>query len=261
MKRTGNDFLAVITVARDNPEELALTIESVSNQDSPVDRHIILDSSSQNLMQDMRSISASFSAEYHWREANGIYPAMKDAVDLLEDSGYCLFLNSGDYLHSTGAVSIIRSQLEVLDGKAWLIGGIYIETGDGEKITYEIPTDQGEFSKQLLAGKIWLPHPATVYQVSALKSIGPFRDNLKIASDYATGLRLFKQFGAPRLVPDSLATFVSGGVSSTSGPRPALENSIARVKILGLRKIPQELFITSRVLLGWLRRRLFGNKP
>lgn len=245
------DGPTVITLSLNAPDDTKRTLESVSLQTTPPFRHLVIDSSDKAPAQIVRGICANYGAEYFWVPPKGVYPAMRSSLPLLGSDEYCMFLNSGDWLADRKALETIQTRLRESSphGPAWLIGGISIVSGEEDYKNYVINSTEEDFGLQLRLGNIWLPHPSTVYQVSALKQVRPFADKLKIASDYATGLRMFSNFGSPVIEMSIISVFSAGGLSTLSPIRGQIENGAARIAAFGPSLLAREVFRLTRFLV------------
>ena len=251
-----NKLLQIVTICMNNPEDLGITLHSVASQETLPTRHIVVDSSDDGHSKIMRQLSQENMAEYFWCPPKGIYQAMNFGISKLESRGLCMFLNAGDYLATPDVVTkIFGTQLAGENSwPMWAIGTLGISGNSRPADQYALPKTPEIFSRRLKAGKIWLPHPSTVYRVGALGSIGYFEERLVIAADYLFGLRMFQKFGTPEILPFTLAVHQMGGVSSVMISRGALESSRARIRVFGKSLLPQESFRVVRIFAGACRR-------
>lgn len=106
-------MINIITINKDNKEGLKKTIESVVNQ-TFFDKinYIIIDGASSDGSNEL--IKQYQDKLYYWcsEEDNGIFHAMNKGIDAAPDEGYCLFLNSGDYLETTDVIEKIYDELD-----------------------------------------------------------------------------------------------------------------------------------------------------
>ena len=155
---------------------------------------------------------------------------MRFGLEMLDPMNYVLFLNSGDSFHDAGSIGAFVETYEQSGSNVkWMIGGIAIWDGDQKKSTYAPPAvDSDLFLDMIRRRKLWLPHPSTLYLVSALRECRPFHGAYKIASDFATGVRMAKKHGAPVIVESTVANFFLGGISSSSPYRIIFETFLIR---------------------------------
>ena len=246
--------LTVISLSLGAPDDTAKTLTSVKNQTIKPRRHLIVDSSESDTAIEVEKLCQEAFAEYLWVPPLGIYAAMRASLRELSDTGYCIFLNSGDRFAHSGVLEIVRNVLlsNNRNQPDWAIGGLISTREKTEVSRYMIPANEANFGCELRKGSIWLPHPSTIYRTTSLKNVHPFEDNFRIASDYATGLRMFRQFGAPVLIRDYLSIFELDGVSSNSPIRVGLENARARLSFFGPTVLPRELLRLFRMMLDRL---------
>ena len=184
-----------MSLSRGNPRDLLHTVQSLELQTIAPDQHLVIDSSEPDIKPHIQAVCEQYGSEYVWVEPEGIYPAMRFGLGLLSPDDYCMFLNSGDRLHSHESMSALQEILAESTSPTpiWLIGGISILEGDKEKERYIPPqVDSRALLNLLRDRKAWLPHPSTAYLVSALREVKPFEGPYKIASDLATGIRMVK---------------------------------------------------------------------
>ena len=252
--------LTVITLSRDFENQTETTMRSVWGQTVLPDRHLVVDSSTLRVAGKIKELCRGVGAEYLWTSPNGIYPAMRVAVSKLDLDGYCIFLNSGDCFAAQDTLAKVQHAL-INRGDprpVWAIGGLLFSSPDNRAIPpYSIDASPEDFGSRLRQGRFWLPHPATVYRSSALVKVRPFEDRLRLAADYATGLRMFQSFGPPLLLRDPIAVFDTAGISSAHPIRGAFENSLARLGAFGPLVLPREIYILVRFVSKRILTRIF----
>ena len=235
--------LAVITLSLNDPEATRATLKSVNSQTFRSISKIIIDSSKPPLREQVRKYCVEEGAYYHWVPAHGIYFAMREGLRRVQWQTTCMYLNSGDFFSSPDSVEQLAGGLANSDGSsaAWAIGGLSIHK-DGEEIAqYFLPRDRKTFEQKLKRGEIYLPHPSTLYRTQQLREVDAFTDRLKIAADFATGLRMCKTFGPPAIVHDLISVFSVGGASSQHPIRIHFENMVALASVFGWRVLPVQL--------------------
>ena len=222
--------ICVVTLCLNDEVGLEKTLESVQSQSSPPSRSIVIDGSTGEKRTAARGIAAKFGSEYVWLEPTGIYPAMRFSLELLDPLSHVLFLNSGDCFHSSESISAFIETHKMSDGNVkWMIGGLAIRDGEHQRSIYTPPTvDSDVFLEMIKKRQLWLPHPSTLYLVSALRECKPFEGSYQIASDFGTGVRMAKKHGAPVIVDSVVADFFLGGISSSSPYRIVLETFLVR---------------------------------
>lgn len=206
-----NVLISVITVVYQAEKEILYTLESVRNQTSTSFEYIIIDGKSKDSTVSVieeflihfkeKNISVIFSSE----KDKGIYDAMNKAV-LRASGNWLLFMNAGDTFYETTTLQqlegILRvEQCDVIHGsQCWNEpGNVYIvESNDSENL----PDGQVLF------------HQSSLVKREVLIN-NPFSLEYKIAGDYEFFLRLQQKGYSFHKIPNIIANFAYGGVSST----------------------------------------------
>jgi hypothetical protein len=220
--------VSLITLSRDNPEELAKTLASVMLQSVQPDTYLVLDSSTAKLTDRMKQLAESAGATYVWTPPEGIYAAMRKSIDLIPADSYSWWINSSDWLVGRASIHIVKRQIAAQKNKvSWLVGQLI--RLKGEAWAYHASGVDGEkFLSAMKTSRIGFPHPSTIFWTPHLKQVKPYDDNLTIASDYATALRFGENFGPPHMSPSPLSLHVPNGISVQKPLTNVLEKSHAR---------------------------------
>ena len=198
-------ILSIITVNRNNCNGLRMTIESVLNQvtDRSLFEYIVVDGASTD-----GSVKCLY--EYGKRidkwisePDSGIYQAMNKGT-LLSSGNYCLFLNSGDYLHDDHSLERI---MPYLNGTDLIVGKmLFLNTFQENRMPDEMSL------LHLYNGT--LPHQATFISRSILEK-HRYDEKYKIASDWKLWIESLVLDGATYKAVDSIVSFYDcEGVSS-----------------------------------------------
>ena len=249
--------LAVITLSLNDPDSTKATLRSINSQTFSSISKIVIDSSDPLLREKVNKYCVEEGASYHWVPAQGIYAAMREGLELVPSQSACMYLNSGDFFFSSDSAEKLARGLVASGGSAaaWVIGGLSIHRNGDEIGQYFLPRDRKMFERKLKRGEVYLPHPSTLYRAQKLKEVGAFTDRLKVASDFATGLRMYKKFGPPVIVHNLISVFAVGGTSSQHPVRIHFENMIALTSVFGLGVFPRQLMRAIReVSLHFLRK-------
>ena len=253
--------LTVVTLCRNNPDQLDLTLTSISRQTSSPSRVIVVDGSDASSRPESESIAQKHGAQYLYQNPSGVYAAMNRALANVKPSESVLFLNSGDWFASPKSVEIINNVLSGDPGSSWLVGDTLTVGPNGHKIgtrhRLPLPTRWA-----LRVRDFWFPHPSTIYRASALKELGGFVTRFVIAADYFMSLKLFDNYGPPRIIPIVLSVHHLDGLSTEHPYSGPIERAKSRIRIYGLVQIfiePGLLLIrffreVRQVFLGHLRR-------
>ena len=228
-KGAGRRDIVLITLCRNNPRELDQTLTSVAAQSTPPERHIIIDSSDEFFRKQAQTVCSRFDVEYVWLEPQGIYPAMNQALEYVDDHALVWYLNSSDSMYSPDAIASVVAAVNSSPPQVqWWIGHV---RGDGRggplrKTDYK---DGSEFLTDLRYGLSGFPHTASIVQASAIRQAGGFNEDFNIAADYALALRLGQTFGPPEIIDAALALYDRSGLSSLRPVRTAWQKSLARL--------------------------------
>lgn len=98
-------MINIVTINLNNKQGLMKTMESVINQTRfDIINYIVIDGGSTDGSKEV--IEQYADKLYYWtsEKDEGIYNAMNKGVDVLPNEGYCLFLNSGDYLFEKNTI-------------------------------------------------------------------------------------------------------------------------------------------------------------
>jgi len=227
-----NPRISLITLSRDNPDELLKTVRSVFLQTLFPAAYVVVDSSSQELKTRMQLIAESGGAQYVWIEPKGIYPAMVASLDLVPQESYVWWINSSDWLAGKDSIKEVSNQLSLKLGGhvSWLVGQLIRLRSD--RISFHDSTSTGDtFVRRMKSGRIGFPHPSTVFWLPDLREVSPFADGLTVASDYATALRFAKKFGSPEMSMVPLSVHTPAGFSASRPIRNVMDKSRARWRV------------------------------
>lgn len=249
--------LILISVCRNNPEELRATLTSVALQSVSPARHLVIDGSDSGKAPEIAQLAETFGAEYSWKEPRGIYDAMRRGLDLIEDDAWVWFLNATDVLAGREA---IRRAREILDTESeenetvWAVGRTAVELPTPHLLPF--PSPPREWAQALREGEIGLPHPSTIVRLSALRDVDSFTGPYRISKDYEMGLRLIRRFGPPALIHSPLSVYDQSGESARRANENVLHKAEARTKNQTWWKTvrePTRMWRAAR--REWLRRR------
>lgn len=234
---TSSPALVIITVSKDNPEDLYSTIHSVQKQAIRPTRHIVVDSSIDR--HQMAAISFEGEAEYIWTPANGVFSGMREGLSRLQGQEYCWFLNSGDLLIDDTAIGLVLEKI-VAENQLpeWIVGATRLVFPSGRSQNYTVGRDYSE--KELLSGEVWFPHPSTIYKVDSFLYSGALDGKLTIAEDYAASLRMLRMWGNPIFLDEVISAHFLDGISTTKPLLRTLEASKARIAVFGRRRLLPE---------------------
>ena len=246
-------LISLITLARDNPEELAKTVRSVALQTVKPDTYVVLDSSSRTLAPRMKDIAESAGATYVWTAPEGIYPAMRMSIDLIPSDSYSWWINSSDWLAGRDSVKLARQAVTNYEPRpVWVVGQL-IRLHKQSWSYHDSNIDGESLLSRMKTGRSGFPHPSTIFWTPSLKEVKPYDDGLSIASDYSTALRFGQKFGPPLVVPDVLSLHVPQGISVQKPFRNVFEKSKARLGAnVGFQRMAEPGFLLGNIIRGTL---------
>lgn len=194
-------LLTIVTVVKDDADGFARTRASLTPHLAVDVEWLVIDSSTQRV--------DAPEATYYWTQPAGIYAAMNDGL-ARATGDYIYFLNAGDVI-TAGALPAIRSALATRPN--WAYGQVSFVQPDGHIITPR-PFDYAAERKALFARGRFPAHQGTIARTEIVRGIGGFDTRYTIAADYDAMLKL--SAGAdPVEIPDVIAEFTVGGISST----------------------------------------------
>ena len=200
--------LPVITINLNNKNGLEKTIESVVSQHYKNFQYTIIDGNSSD---GSRTLIQQYSNHINYwvsEPDEGIYHAMNKGIRA-STGGYCLFLNSGDWLSEPTTLENVFAQ----DPQADIVSGdVYFLDTQTETIKWEVFSPTRLTAKILFLGK--LPHQATFSRRSLFNTIGLYNEQLKIASYWLFFVEALLGRGCSyQHIPETVAYFNMDGIS------------------------------------------------
>jgi glycosyltransferase involved in cell wall biosynthesis len=200
--------ISIITVNYNNLEGLKKTIESISSQTWQEFEHIIIDGGSTD--GSVANIESNAQLFKYWvsEPDKGVYHAMNKGI--AKASGeYLLFLNSGDHFYNH---KVLEKNHYVLTNYDLIYFNMYV-SGENKKFIKEYP-DTLSFAYFL---KDNLPHPSIFIKKELFQTVGLFKEDFKIVSDWKFFIDSVCKYNASYLhVNNTLTTFYLDGISSLS---------------------------------------------
>lgn len=198
--------ISIITINYNNLEGLQKTVESISSQTWQAFEHIIIDGGSTD--GSVAYIASTSDRFAYWvsEQDRGVYHAMNKGI--AKASGeYLLFLNSGDHFYNDEVLEKNQQILKTYDLIYFNINVI----GENKKFIKQYP-DILSFAYFL---KDSLPHPAVFIKKELFQTVGLFKEDFKIVSDWKFFIDSVCQYNCKYLHVDKvLTTFYLNGISS-----------------------------------------------
>jgi len=222
-------WLSVVTVVKDDPKGLDITLDSLQQQNLEGVQYIVIDSSRDRSSVAQRVSSREITnSSVYWVTPEGIYSAMNQGIQ--HSSGeYIYFANAGDSFASPDSLSEIHKVIKQSD-PVWVMGPIEIVEQSGRIVvspTWNFAAEQS----RLFARGLFAPHQGTFAQTSNVRELGRFDTSYEIAADYALFLKL-TQLSDPVVVDFPVARFSEGGASTVDWQKAFREFHRARREIL-----------------------------
>lgn len=202
-----NPTVSIITVNLNNAEGLEKTIHSVVKQNYSSIEYIIIDGGSTD---NSKSIIDNYSQNIYLSISepdNGVYHAMNKGINKA-NGNYLLFLNSGDTLIGDDA---IQSLIDGGDNTDLIYGNLLMQNNTENREC--IFPDELSFKFFFINS---LPHPCTLINSSLFSKVGKYREDFKIASDWAFFIQAVCLHNCSyKHINKAIAVFHLGGLSST----------------------------------------------
>lgn len=241
--------LTVITVVKDDPVGLRLTLDSLLSQDLSQSQVVVLDGSSDpRAVRDLLAEFPSAAIECHWREPRGVYPAMNDGI-ALATGRYVHFLNAGDAYVDSDVVAQVLGHLDSTK-PLWAYGTVRFVAESGAPVATPTWHYQDERRHWFARGR-FPAHQGVFVATDELRRQGGFDTSYRIVADYASILKC-SLLAAPLELGLTVAEFREGGLSSAAWREGLREFHRARREILrprGLAALAEQAY-SARALMA-----------
>lgn len=199
--------LSIITVCRNEVNNIEKTIQSIVNQTFTEFEYIIIDGVSNDGTIDIINKYKDKINIFISESDTGIYNAMNKGINAASGE-YILFINGGDYLYNN---NIIKEVFEYQPKSEIVYGDILLLNTNGVYYRQKSPKKPDRFF--LYHDSI--PHPATYVKKSLYDRIGKFNEVYRIASDYDFFLRAFIKYNVNTThIPVAVSVYNMMGISS-----------------------------------------------
>lgn len=204
-----NSKLTIITINWNNADGLAKTVQSVIKQTWKEFQYVVIDgASTDNSLQIIEKFEKQID---HWvsEPDTGIYNAMNKGVDYAKGE-YCLFLNSGDYLHDDRALERVFKDKLSAD-----IHTCALLSESTKKRVLKLPPKEISLFTFVASSIL---HPSTFMKREMFFKHGRFDEGLKIISDWKLLLEWLIVHNCSYSFSDEVLTVFEAetGISSTS---------------------------------------------
>ena len=217
-------WLSIVTVHKENLDELDRTMASIPNPSTVGIEHLIVDGSAGEDVE-LHTLDRGLDRRVVIRRPpQGIYDAMNVGLDAVSGT-YVLFINSGDALARDLDIDQLRQVLLEAE-PVWAYGRVALVSSQGQCRLQKEFNYHSELRRRFRRGRFPM-QPACLFKASILQAIGGFDESYRIASDYELMLRL-SQIAQPLEIPTVICEFGLGGVSSVRWRESLHEARIAR---------------------------------
>jgi putative colanic acid biosynthesis glycosyltransferase len=224
-------LLSIVTVVKDDPEGLRLTLSSVlPHLDDRIQVTVIDGSWDAEEAPQIVSEFGGTAVDLCWSAPTGVYPAMNIGLSRARGE-YVLFLNAGDELHEPAALTSVLATLEQRAPR-WLVARVAFVDSGGRAVVPSQFDYEAERRRRFTRG-VFPPHQGTVVRRQDLLALRGFDESYRITADYKVALQL-STIDEPILSDVVLATFHEGGVSGTQWQDSMKEFRRARQEVYGL---------------------------
>ncbi len=217
--------ITVVTVCLNVEKTIEKTILSILNQKYKDFEYMIIDGKSTDNTLDIINKYVPLFEEKSLicrcisEKDDGIFDAMNKAVDLAEGE-WVIFINAGDTLFDVDVLQNISEYFE--ESVDFIYGDIVIEQDGWFKRVCSKDLDEN-FDPDSV------PHQGSIVRTSLINDY-KFDTNYKTCADYDFFLRLYKDGKTFKRINLIFATFLMGGVSTTSISRKNKEINLSRRK-------------------------------
>jgi GT2 family glycosyltransferase len=215
--KQGPPQLTVVTVVRNDPEALRLTLGSLREQDLGDIEHLIVDgASTDGTGQVAAGAAADYGARVISEPDRGVYDAMNKGISLARGS-HVQFLNAGDTYTSSGELAWALAQLRT--GTAWLRTRVRFVDEDRSP-TRPLAPAAVAFT-DFAWGRQPVFHQGAFMAQRLLSDLGGFDTDLTIAADFDLSLRALAGGVTPQ-ISDRVTVDVDAAGLSTEEWRKSL---------------------------------------
>jgi glycosyltransferase involved in cell wall biosynthesis len=235
--------LSLITITKDDPKGLLLTLSSIRNQENIKNialEHIVIDGSV-GAQESLTEIPDRYMFLHIRQKGIGLYSAQNEGIRQASGT-YVHFLNSGDILANPGTLFKLVNLLQSVK-PVWAFAPLQTRL-PGDLIKTRVHSFNYFREKQRNFSNGRFPtQPNIAYDRNTLISLGGFDESLSYSADFEVMFRL-SQLAKPLFLDFPLVDFELGGITSRNYARSVLETRkviLRSAKPIGLRRLAMEL--------------------
>jgi putative colanic acid biosynthesis glycosyltransferase len=232
-------LISIITVVYNDRVGLEDTVKSVykfaGNVSADVEFIIIDGNSSDGTKEYLKEIpnEGFYKCKFVSEKDSGIYDAMNKGLSLTdENSGYCLFLNAGDFFVSEAS--------DIINESCWVSDIIVMGVESVDEAANLVKVRRLSSLDEI---KMWpaYPHQGTFIK-TALHLRFPYdKENFKILADYDFFSKMYSLNFSISLSQNVIAVFRQGGVSNTPSGTQSLVSEFVKIQRGYFRKVNYKL--------------------
>lgn len=231
--------ISVITINYNNCTGLEQTLQSVAAQNCSNFEHIVIDGGSTDGSKDLIT-SYSDKISYWVSEPDkGAYNAMNKGA-LAANGEYCMFVNSGDQLHSSKTISEIIAKEPSTD---IVMGMVENMSASGSSRLWH-PCEEDKISLVYLRDNP-IHHPGALIRTSLQKKI-PYNESLRICSDRQFFIEaLILNNCSYSTIPVVMNRFAPQGLSGIQNDNKMIEEDLIYLNELFPPRLIRDIFATN----------------
>ena len=236
--------ISIVTICRDNPEDLRRTCASVDRQTLHPHEHIVVDGSTDDRISKWYSDNAQPIYRTSRTEPDqGISDAFNKGIER-STGDVLLMLNAGDTLYDEKVLERVSKAFRENPSLQWLHGSLHLKRG-GHWVVVGKPFERGKLYRGMRATF----HPTMYVRRSLHDRYGLYDKGLRLAMDYDFLCRIADERSA--YLNEPLATFDPTGVSTTNY-RKGLEEAYRCYRRYHGFSLRQEIWKRRQILLHLL---------
>lgn len=207
-------FISIITIVRNNADQLSHTLESVRGQYMSPCEHIIVDGESDDDSVEIcrkYAASAPYPVKIISRPPKGVYDALNHGIDISTGDVTAL-LHGGDEYASPEILQLMCREFELREDVELIYADIVYKKKNG---TDGRRYSGAYFTPKSLKWGFMFPHPSMFVRTRLYARHGAYSTHYKVAGDYEWLVRVILNASEPILYMNrSVVRMSSGGVST-----------------------------------------------
>lgn len=221
-------LLSIITVCRNNLEELLQTYDSIRIQEYHEYEWIVVDGDSSDGTKKWL-VDNSIPGQWVSEPDQGIYDAMNKGIRMSKGD-YLIFMNSGDEFKDNHVLNKVSESIANIPQKPVLVFGDSIDVDESGNEYYRASKNQS-----FIKYGMFTQHQAMFFNRETIPDL-MYSEDFKLSSDYASIARISKKFNKDRFVKLDfpICKFSMGGVNESKRFQAMKEDFRIRKNILKL---------------------------